>query len=65
LAFELIDYVRLNGSPLQDEIASRLINVVSRIHRPAVRILLVYMDPSKRLLREPQFFTLLRQTQTK
>ncbi|KAH9963282.1 ribosome 60S biogenesis N-terminal-domain-containing protein [Russula dissimulans] len=62
---ELIDCVRLIGSPLHGDMAIRLIYLMSRIHRPAVRILLTYIDPNQRLLRDTQFFTSLRQTQSK
>jgi hypothetical protein len=43
----------------------RLILTLSRIHRPAIGILLTYLDPGQRLLRDAPFLALLRETQSK
>ncbi|KAI9512767.1 ribosome 60S biogenesis N-terminal-domain-containing protein [Russula earlei] len=63
-AFELIDFVRLVGSPVPGEMAIRLLNIMSRNHHPAIRILLSYLNPSQRLLRNPSFFTSLRKAKS-
>jgi hypothetical protein len=64
-AFELIDCVRLIGSPLQKDMAIRLVNFMSRIHRPVVGVLLEFVDPGQRLMQDPPFLSLLRQAQSK
>jgi hypothetical protein len=43
----------------------RLIFTMSRIHRPAVGILLTCLDPGQLLMRDASFFALLRETQSK
>jgi hypothetical protein len=43
----------------------RLIFTMSRIHRPAIGILLTCLDPGQLLIRDAPFFTLLRETQPK
>lgn len=53
------------NSLLDKEMAMRLLSLVSHLHRPVVCILLAYIDPGQQLLRDSQFFALLRQKQSK
>ncbi|KAI0254170.1 ribosome 60S biogenesis N-terminal-domain-containing protein [Lactifluus subvellereus] len=64
-AFELIDCVRLIDSPLQKDSATRLVSTMSRIHHPAIGLLLTCLDPGQLLLRDVPFLALLQATQSK
>ena len=44
-AYELVDWLRLIGPELHVSELSRLINVVERFHKPALKELFQYLDP--------------------
>lgn len=64
-AFELIDCARPVDAPLWREAIMRLISTISRIRRLGVGELLGYLDTGQRLLLDPPFFALLKQTCSK
>ncbi|KAF5371676.1 hypothetical protein D9758_003519 [Tetrapyrgos nigripes] len=49
-AFELIDWVRLVGKPLQTDDICKVARLVSRLHPPALAELCQHLDPSEKLL---------------
>ncbi|KAI9466647.1 ribosome 60S biogenesis N-terminal-domain-containing protein [Lactarius psammicola] len=64
-ALELVDCARPIDAPLWREAIMRLISTISRIRRLAVGELLGYLDTGQRLLQDPPFFALLKQTCSK